>query len=985
MRHTAQAQGTPPRLPTACIHPNSSLVCGLTMRCLSLLLVLAFSVGLSAATPFPHEKSDLQPDPAARFGTLPNGMRYVIRPNHEPKQRASLRLVIHAGSLHEKENQRGLAHFLEHLAFNGSEHYSPGTLIEFFQRMGMNFGDDTNASTSFDRTIYMLELPDTKEATLAEGFQVFADYAGGLLLQESEIDKERGVILSEKRTRDSVGYRTLVAQMSFMLQGSRFPERFPIGETEVIQQADREQFLDFYNTWYRPDLMDLVVVGDIDPMAVERMIVSRFSALKARAPEREEPPLGQVALARKQGIEVFYHFESEAPETSVSINTIQPHQYEPDTAANRVKYLPRTLANAIINRRISELAKKEDAPFIAGGISAGEAYDFYRETSIGLRCRADQWQAALAVADQELRRALEHGFQVPELREVQASFRNSLEQAVRTAPTRRSEALAAEIAETLVEREVFTTPSDDRDLYVPALERVTVEDCLAALRDAWSGSHRVITLTGNARIDGDAVQAIRTVYENSRQQPVEAPAAITEAKWGYTHFGAPGKVAKREHVDDLDVTLVTFENGVRLNLKRTDFEANRIRISLRVGNGQLTEPRDKPGLAAYTGQTFVAGGLGQHSADELRRILAGRTVGAGVSVSGDAFVANGTTNREDLELQFELLAAYLTDPGFRPEAARQARKALQELYLSLKHTASGPFTLEVSRLLASGDPRFGLPPEEEMLQRNLDEVKAWVLPELAKGYVEIAVVGDQDLDQTIAAVARTFGALPRRNERQEHPDLRDVKFPSEPLEKSYEIDTEIPKGVVAIYWPTTDSLQIQRSRRLSLLGLVLSDRLRVKVREELGDAYSPGAGNQPSDIYPGYGYMVANVTIDPPRAELIAGEVIGVGNELAAKGATEDEVARAKQPLLTQLRESARTNGYWLINVLARAQERPQHLEWARTRYSDIESITVDEINSLAKAYLAAERASRVIVVPDAKTTPSAQNPQPTTQPAPGP
>ena len=205
------------------------------MRSFVRLLSCLFLVSLArAALPFPHETSDLRPDPAARFGALPNGLTYVVYPNHEPKARASLRLLVRAGALNEKDDQRGLAHFLEHMAFNGSTHYAPGTLVEFFQRMGMSFGGDTNASTGFDRTVYLLELPDVKDGTVAEGLQVFADYAGGLLLEPKEIEKERGIILSEKRTRDSVGFRTFVAQFEFLLGGTLLPQRIPIGTAAVI-------------------------------------------------------------------------------------------------------------------------------------------------------------------------------------------------------------------------------------------------------------------------------------------------------------------------------------------------------------------------------------------------------------------------------------------------------------------------------------------------------------------------------------------------------------------------------------------------------------------------------------------------------------------------------------------------------------------------------------------------------------------------------
>jgi zinc protease len=833
--------------------------------------------------------------------------------------------------------------------------------------MGMNFGGDTNASTWYTRTLYLLELPDTKSTTLGEGLKVFRDYADGLLLLPEEIEKERGIILSEKRTRDSVGYRTSIAKQRFMLRDTMFAQRDVIGTDEVLKHAGRDRFQDFYDAWYRPEAMSVVIVGDIDVPAVVKQLTEAFTPVAPRGPARPMPDLGKVHPF--EGVNAFYHYDAEAPDTDVTILTITPYQKEPDTAANRLKYLPRMVAHRMINRRLSILAKKEGAPFKSGGAGAGESYNFYRQAVMTLNCRADQWSDALAVADQELRRALEHGFQKPELQEVVANFKNSLEQAVKTASTRRSDAIADEIADTLLERDVWTTPEDDLALYGPALDKLTVEDCLASLRDTWSAAHRLVMVTGNAKVSADdnATAAIAAAYEKSRAIAVAPPTAMTEAKWAYTDFGAPGKVAKREQIADLDVTLLQFENGVRLNLKKTDFEANRIRMSVRIGSGQLTEPRDQPGLASYLGWTYTEGGLGRHSADDLRQILAGKTVGAGFGAGADAFVINGATNREDLLLQMQLVAARITDPGFRPEAARQAKKSIEEIYLSFEHTPSGPFTLEVAKMLASGDSRFGLPPKDEMLKRNLDEVKAWVTPELARGALEVAIVGDIDVDATIAAVAQTLGALPKREPKPELATAKVVKFPAEPFTREFQIATEIPKGIVALYWPTTDAREVRRARRLNMLSEIFSDRLRLKVREELGDAYSPGVGSSASDLFPGYGYIQSNVTVDPPRAKQVADIIAEIAGDIAEKGVNDDQLDRAKKPVLTSLRESARTNQYWLSAVLARAQERPEVLDWCRSRYADNEAITIEELNALAKSYLPASRASRVTVVPAGK------------------
>lgn len=927
----------------------------------ALLALLAGTLALSAQPRFAHDQSDLRPDPAVRFGSLPNGMRYAIMANSEPRQRASLRLLVDVGSIHETDRQQGVAHFLEHMAFNGSKQYPPGTLIEFFQRMGMNFGGDTNASTGFDRTIYMLELPETKEATLAEGLKVLQDYAGGLLLNDAEIDRERGVIQSEKRTRDSVDYRSFVKEFEFVLGDSIFSKRMPIGTDEVIRSAPRQEFVDFYNTWYRPERLSLIAVGDFDVDLVEKLIVDTFSPLTARAPAHPEPDLGSIA--QFEGVRVKYHAEPEAAATTVGIQVLTPYSKEPDTAANRLKYLPREIAVAMVNRRLAELAKAENAAFSSGRMSISEGFDFFRNAGIELTCQPGQWSAALAVADQELRRALEHGFQTAELKEIVAGYLNSLEQAVKTAPTRRSSSLASAILNSLHSDEVFTSPADDLALAKPALEAVTVEDCHAALRAAWDVAHRYVSVFGNAVIEGEAEAAIRSAYEASRSQPVAPPAATTEVAFAYTDFGAPGTVTTRTEVEDLGISLITFANGVRFNLKPTDFEAGRIRMSVRLGAGQLTEPADKPGLSFFTGNVFVEGGLGKHSSDDLRRILAGKNVGTGFSVGSDAFVLSGQTTRDDLLLQLQLTAAYVTDPGFRAEAERLLRRGVEQMYARLAHTPQGPLQLEVSRLLAGGDTRFGTPAERELASRSLTEAREWLATPLAKGAIEIALVGDFDRDAAIAAVAATFGALPARQPKPAFTAERQVSLPA-PFKRDYTVPTEIPKGIVAIYWPTTDSRDVKVARRLSLLGEVFADRLRIKVREELGGAYSPGAGNSSSDTYHGYGYMMANVTVDPERAGEIADVVISIAADLAANGVTPDELDRARLPVLTSIRESARTNAYWIGSVVSSAQEFPQRLDWSRTRTTDFETIPKADIDALAKAYLGADRATRVVVLP---------------------
>ena len=368
--------------------------------------------------------------------------------------------------------------------------------------------------------------------------------------------------------------------------------------TDVIEKASREQFVDFYNTWYRPDRMVVIVVGDIDGASIEKQIVDGFSGIAPRSPEPPAVDLGQVPVFT--GLKANYHGEPEAPDTRIVLASTVPYTHEPDTAATRLKYLPRMLAVDMLNLRLGILAKKENAPFIRASASIDESFNLYREADIEVVCKAEQWLDAMNVADHEFRRAFMFGFHEDELKQVVSDFRNSLEQAAKTASTRRSDDLAGEVADSLVDREVFTSPQDDLALYGPALDKVTLADCAAAFRAAWSSAGRYVMVAGNLKLVGpqNATNAIvAAAYNRARAAEIKPTGARAEVTWAYSDFGPPGAVASKTHIDDLDITEVVFANGVRLNLKKTDFEANTIHVAARIGTGLLTEPPTEPGLS----------------------------------------------------------------------------------------------------------------------------------------------------------------------------------------------------------------------------------------------------------------------------------------------------------------------------------------------------------------------------------------------------
>lgn len=929
----------------------------------------------SAPDPVPlaHEGSDIPADPAVTWGLLPNGMRYAILPNAEPPERVSLRLYVDAGSLMERDDQQGLAHFLEHMAFNGTENFPAGEMVEYFQRLGMGFGNHTNAHTSFHETVYKLELPDNTEAMLGEGFQLLRDYADGMLLLQEEIDDERGIILSEKRTRDSVGWRTFVEQIAFAFPDHLVADRLPIGIEKVIREADRDRFADFYRDWYTPNRMVLVAVGDIEPEQVEALVRKHFEDL----PAREKTPAPDLGTVSERGLSAHYHYEKEAGETSVSIESLVPRENPPDNRERRRHDMRLTLANDILGLRLDRLAKDEDAPISSAAIHGGDFYslNFARYGGIYADCKPGDWEDALALIEQELRRALEFGFTEAELAQAKADMLHDYEEAAKQMATRKSAALANTLASRIGARRVFTSPEQDLPRVREELEKVTAEECREELVTLWKGSKETLLyVDGNAVIEGDdPAAAILAAHERSAAQEIAPPEEEEAAAFSYTELPEPGRIAEREDIEDLGVTQLRFENQVRVNLKPTDFEKETIRVKARVGGGLLTEPKDRPGLARYSGSILDGGGLEAHSEEDLQRIFAGQSVEVGIGTASDAFVFGGTTNAGDLRDQLLLMRAYLTHPGYRKEADTEFRRGLDSLYEQLARTPTGVYTDRASRFLHGGDPRFGYPEREVLESYTPDDAREWLEGELDGSYLELTLVGDFDREEAISLVAETFGSLPERAaEKPAYTEERKVAFPGA-TDRVFPFPTSIPKGMAVVQWPTTDYYEIHKTRRLGMLGAIFSDRLRVKVREELGDAYSPSAHNAPSDTWSGYGSMIASVVVDPGQAESVRDVIAGISEELATGDAIgEDELERALKPVLTSLEERVRDNGYWMGSVLEASQEYPQRLDWARNFVEDYRSINARDINALAKEYLRADKRVSLLIVPEEESAESA-------------
>jgi zinc protease len=922
--------------------------------------LLAASPTLAAQAPWPQATSDLKADPAIRFGVLPNGMRYAIRKQSTPPGQAALRLWIDAGSMMETDAQQGLAHFLEHMAFNGSKNVKEGEMTKMLERLGLAFGPDTNASTSFGETIYMLDLPRTDAETVDTALMLMRESASNLSIEQAAVDRERGVVLSEERARDTPGYRVVKEQLSFLLKGQWLPRRMPIGKVEVLRSAPASQVADFYHRYYRPERAVLVAVGDFDVDVMEAKIRTRFADWRAQGPAGAEPPQGQVPT---RGPEAKLVVEPGARLTLQAAWISRP-DLSPDTIAKRRRDLIETVALAALNRRYSRLGRGANPPFLGASAYTYQQEDEADLAVLSVSAEPSRWAEALAAAEQEHRRALTYGFRQDEVdREIEET-RALLRAAAAGAATRRQTELANEIVNSLADRQVVTSPADELAFFEEAVKGLTAETVSAALKAAFEGQGPLVFMATPQAVAGGE-KALMAAFDASRKTPVTPPPAASAVTWPYESFGPPGQVAERREVADLGVTFVRFANGVRLTVKPTKFRDDEVLVRVNVGDGMLdlSPARQSP---SWAGSAYIEGGLKKIETEDMERVLAAKVYGARFGFGDDAFVFSGSTRTNDLPTQMQVLAAYVVEPGFRNEAFQRLKTAGKTIHDQFESTDSGVLSRDLSGLLHGGDRRWTFPSREEIAGARLEDLVGQVAPHVNDGRLEVVITGDVTVEDAIAATAATFGALPPRPEpAPASAEARKVGFPKgggAPLVLTHKGRADQSIGYIA--WPTSDYwADPQRARETAVLSEVLQLRLTDELREAQGATYSPNVGVNHSLVWTGWGYVAASVEVPPDKLQAFFDDVAKIVADLKAREPTADELARAKKPRVERLQKARITNQFWLAE-LSGAQFEPRRLDTIRESIPGTEKVSAADVRRAAQTWLKDETAFKLIVRP---------------------
>lgn len=914
-----------------------------------------------AAKAWGYADSDVPVDPAIRFGVLPNGMKYALLANSTPKDSVALRMRFDVGSFAEADDQRGLAHFLEHMAFNGSTHVPEGEMIKLLERKGLAFGADTNASTGFDQTVYKLDLPNASDDLLDTGLMLMRETASELTIAAEAVDRERGIILSERRARDTFQLRNLVDQLEFQMPGMAAVRRLPIGTEEVIRTAPAERLRDLYDRYYRPERATLVLVGDFDVAAVEAKIKARFADWQGRGAAGTDPKIGTIDYARPTAADDFI---DPAIQDSVSITMFKPWVDEPDSRAKRARHLAEEIGEAIVSRRLAKIALDEDSPILAGGFSEAAGWKIFDQVSVGAVAKEGAWADALKIAEQELRRAIEHGFTRAEVDEQVAIRRTALRNAVAGATTRRSEALADVLVRAAEGDFVVLHPETSQILFEAAAPSLTAEAVSAAFRARVDGlSAPLVRVTAKQPVEGGA-EAVLAAFDAARAEAVAPPADTVAAAFAYDDFGTPGRVVSDETVADLGIRRIRFANNVMLNIKRTDFQKDRVYLSLRVDGGNLLATRDDPTKVSLAG-SLTLGGLQAHSRDELRSIFAGRTVSPAFGSGSDAFGGSALTSPEDFALQAKLMAAFLTHPGYRADGLALIRRVLPQQYAANDATPGAVIGRDVGGILANDDPRAQTPPLERVMALDWDQLKPAIADSFAHGAIEIGVVGDMDEQAAIDAIAASFGALPeRRPAFDARAEARIRQFAVDRSERTLIHKGPAEQAELRVYWPARDDSDLGEAMRLSLLSRVMRLKLTEELRERLGESYSPVAGASLSDEFPGFGHLFAASNVDFQHLQTTRAAIFVIAKELRDKPIDDDLLDRARRPLLESMTKARRENSYWL-NYVADATSKAARLDRSRRSIAEVEAATPGDLQTLARRYLADDKALVIKAVSD--------------------
>ena len=903
--------------------------------------------------------SDIPADPAWRTGTLANGLRYAVRQGATPPGSISVRVRIDVGALMEDDAQQGWTHLLEHMVFRGTEHYPDGEGSRIWQRLGAGFGTDTNAFTTLSATTYFLDLPKADIASYGKAMDVLAEMMRSARIDPAPLATERRVVLAELAQRKPpLAQRIDAASRPLFYAGTRAAIRDVGGGSATLGGATAERLRAYYRTWYRPDRAVVVVVGDADPLALERGVRDAFGEWTASAKPPAEPSGGVPAKPPAPAALVS---DPQAP-NGASIVYVTPHDARPWTVARQQRQYLDLVATAVIRQRLSTAAQSGGA-LIGASVGLSDRSRIEDQLTVSFASRPGEWKAALDQTMGVLNTLAATPPPADEIEPQSISVIGVLNQSVTSQSTVGSATLATGFVNDVDAGDVSGPRRFYRDLFAVQRRTLTPEVVGAAIRRLLTPDPRFLLLS-SMPVEGGVETATRALAAARAIGPVAPERLRPVSLADLTLTGTPATVVAASSIADLGIDRVRFSNGVTLDMKKTAFEKDRIRLDVRIGHGLLGDAPNDPGLF-WTAPALLAGGIGPWSADELARAAAGHQIGFGVQPTPDALLLSSPTQRSEVRNALKLIAGFLTQPRFRANPVSRLKDGLSTGYQTAFNQPASVFSAFATPYLYGGDTRFrGLPSLAEIQRLDLPAFERFWTGALAQGPIRVTAVGDFDRDALVAAVGATLGLLPPRADvPPPGPAVIAKTMDRSPIVLRHSGAADQAFAVRA--WPTQGFLDdVPAARALDLAAAIIQTRLTEGFREQQGGTYSPFVTYVQPQAPAHYGMMIAGAQLQLGRIADFEKALAAIVADLAAHGPTPDEMARAHATSVKGAERALSDNGHWQT-VLRGDLDDPARLAAIRGFVTSREAVTAKQVqDGVAHHLLSTNRSFAIRVLP---------------------
>jgi zinc protease len=905
----------------------------------------------------------LTTSPRIQEGVLGNGLRYFIIPNQTPKNEVVVRMRVGVGSMYETPNEAGIAHFLEHMAFNGSTNVPEGEMIAILERYGLKFGADTNASTGFEETIYKLDLPNNNVETIDTALFLMRETASNLTITDDAVSAEIPVVKSEYESRNNIYMDAYKASLQEWTDGLEYINRFPIGSLETIARFSAPAVRDFYTTHYFPANTQLIIAGDIDADDIQGKIEKVFADWQnAQAPTKFDAGM----LSVNDSLEVASFSGPNLP-TQVNLFYVTPEQLAPDTILNRRKDFVEQIANGILSYRLNSLVLAGNAPFEGVGSSHSFTFNQLDLTQVIAQTQPEKWAESLTTLVVEIRKIMEFGISEQELiREVKAT-RNALVTAAQSEATIPSGSLANAVLSNIPLDGVLNESSQSLDIFQELMATFSAEEINKVLRSQFMRVEPTIFMQFSQQaLALPTTEQIIAVYQQAMTLPIQANVEKEVAKFAYTEFGQPGTVKAKSYDEVYDYYSYTFTNGVHLNVKSTDLAQEKVLIDVSYGDGIKTLTPEQAGMQDLY-NFYIVGGLGKHSVNELRELLSDKNVSLNFNADLNSYGGTFSTSNDTLTTQLQLITAYMTDPGYSDSVLPLFRKNVEQGAKQRKNTIGAVKSYEVVNAIYGNDYRIGSAPTEAILQRDFTELKPILDQALQQGPLMVTVVGDVDVTEIVAEVAATLGSLPIQVAAPQHRWLTDIALQTGTEFTLYHAGNP-ENASVTRYFKTTDNQDLTKALQLKILGAVVQLKVQDVIREQLGAAYSPSARAFGSNSIKGDGMLLLDTLTTPDQITLVQSNYNALIAGLKTPGnITDDEVKRAIEPMLANWKTAKEQNSFWLsrLKVMHTRSDSFARFEAQPGIYAQI---TPEVLTLLAREYLTDKNKIEVVVLPEVAT-----------------